>query len=169
MEPISKSVFRKPGNRKDRLILTVDRSAFLAFLALPIIAGLEMYYQNRYGDPDTTYIGGFWTFVYGMGWLIAFLMRREGAKKFRAWLISQGKSIEETVRFTDSGFEASITGYFQSQYSWASLSAFTIGKRHIRLNVAGVEFMFPTKHFTPDEIHKIEALADAKRGRRTSH
>lgn len=65
MEPIIKSVVRKPDERRDRLILTVDRFAFLALLALLIIAGLEMYYQNRYGDPDTTYIGGFWT--NGMG------------------------------------------------------------------------------------------------------
>jgi hypothetical protein len=163
MEQITKTISRSPDDRKSRLILAVDRYAFLSVLALPIIAGLEMYYQNRYGDPDTTYIGGCWTLVYGISWFIAFRMRRASPKKLVALMKAQGRNVEESVTFSNEGFGASVTGYFTSQYAWASLSSFTDAKRHLRFTVAGIEFMLSKKHFTPAELEQIKQLLNQER------
>ena len=158
MEPIRKTISRKPEALKDRLIITVNRYAFTALLALPIIAGLETYYQNRYGDPHTTYIGGFWTWVYGALWLIAYIKRSRGPKRYIALLKARGQNLEESITFSDEGFEAvfdeTLTGY----YRWISLSSFKERKRYLIFTLASTEFMLPKKYFTADELEAIKAL-----------
>jgi len=124
MEPIRKTISRKPEALKDRLIITVNRYAFTALLALPIIAGLETYYQNRYGDPHTTYIGGFWTWVYGALWLIAYIKRSRGPKMIVALLKARRQNVEASITLSDEGFEAVFDVYFSGYYGWKSLVSF---------------------------------------------
>jgi hypothetical protein len=122
MEPICKEIVRRTKDRKDGLVHTArDRRVFLSLLALPIILGLETYYKNRYGDPGTIYIGGFWTWVYGLSCLIAFLIPRARTKMFQDLLEHNNHLVKETVRLSDDSIEMSFDRYFTLSYSWDSL------------------------------------------------
>jgi len=124
MEPITKTISRAPNARNERLIITVNRYAVTSLLAWPIIAGLEMYYTNLYGKPGTTYIGGFWTIVYGAWWLTAHNRRRRGIKRIIARLMARGQNVEESITFSDEWLEATFDEYFTARYRWASITTF---------------------------------------------
>jgi len=166
MEQIKKTIIRPYAGRKKRLIIIINRYAFLSFLALPIIAGLETYYQNKYGDADTTYIMGFWTWVYGISWFIAFSIRRKSLNAFGAHLKNQGGNIEESVSFSDDGIDLDVKGYFTGHYAWTSLTSIKNTKRHIQFTVAGIEVMLPKDNFSPQEIDGIKMLLTEKANQR---
>jgi len=165
MEPICKTIAYKPGDRKNRLVLiTPSYYTALALLAFPIIAGLETYYKNRYGDPGSIYVGGFWTFVYGFWLVSAFIARREVLKRSRLFLERQEQEIKETVRFSDDAFETTVAGYYSSCIPWTSLSSFRDSKNYLQFTLTGVEFLISKKHFTQEEVIQIIALLRAKSG-----
>ncbi len=132
-------------------------------MGLGIIAGLETWYRNRTGDPDTLYVAGFWTLVYGLSLLFVFLQRRKGPKKYIEWLRRRGLDARETVCFSEEGFEAAIDHYFTISCAWTSLTSFKIGRRWRRLTLAGIEFMLPAKQFTEEEIETLRALLERKK------
>ena len=144
--------------KKKGLVSAVNRYAFLSLLAVPIIAGLETYYQNKCYDADTTYILGFWSWVYGISWVIAFSIRRKSLNKFIGYLKATGEDLEESLSFSDDGIEIELKGYFTNHYSWSSLSSVKDTKRHIQFTVAGVEFMCPKNMFSTEEITDIKQL-----------
>lgn len=163
MDIISKTITRKPRDRRRRLIFSVDQWPVFALIGLGIIAGLETWYRNRTGDPNTLYVAGFWTLVYGLSLLFAYLQRRKGPKKYVEWLRRGGMEARETVRFSEEGFEAAIDDYFAISCPWTSLTSFKVGRRWIRLTLAGIEFLLPAKRFTDDERAAIRALLERKK------
>lgn len=158
IQPVIKTLTRYPGERKTPLLLTVPWNRYLVCTAIPIIFGIETYYGNYYGDQNTFYLGGFWSILYGLLCLIAYLRYRNATKATRMRTTTANKPLEETVHFSEQCFSYSKHNSVKFQTTWDSVAKFKIGKRHIQLCIAGTEFLLSKKYFTTEEINQIQRL-----------
>ena len=95
MQAITKNITRSPLDRKQRLLMPFTLYPALAWLGLFIIAGLEIYYMNRYGDPDTVYlIGGLCTLLYGAVLITVYVKQRQSKSRLVAFARHYGGMIE---------------------------------------------------------------------------
>ena len=154
MEPIKKTISRKPGARKDRLLITSNRYAFTALFALVVFAGLATYYHYFGKDTHTSFILEFWAFTYGILWLTSFIKRCE----FTVLLNGKVKNVDESITFTDSSIKARLGEYATALYQWTSLTSFKESRRFYIYTLAGTEFVLSKRHFTDKELEEIKAL-----------
>ena len=163
MQAITKNITRSPLDRKQRLLMPFTLYPALAWLGLFIIAGLEIYYMNRYGDPDTVYlIGGLCTLLYGAILITVYVKQRQSKSRLVAFSRQRGGMIEEGFVLDDEGIENYISGYFSQRLSWSALSKYRNRKRHIVMIVAGIHFLLLKRHFSDDELKGIDELLRLK-------
>jgi hypothetical protein len=163
MQAINKTITRSPLDRKQRLLIPYRLYPALAWFALFLIAGLEIYYLNRYGDPDTYYlIGGGCTLVYGILIIMVFYKHRQNVSRLVALSRKHGGMIKEGLIIDDEGIKNFVVGYFSQRLSWSALSKYRNRKRHIEMNIAGIEFLLPKHNFSDAEIECINELLRSK-------
>jgi len=163
MQPILKTIKRSPLDKKRRLFIPYTVYPVFAWLALFIIAGLEIYYLNRYGDTGTLYpIGGFCTLFYGTLMILTFFKRRQNISRLVIFSRNQGGMIEEGLLLDDEGIKNFVNGYFSQRLAWTALSGYRNRKRHIEINIAGIGFFLPKHNFSLDELNCIYDLIASK-------
>jgi len=163
MQKINKTITRSPLDRKQRLLMPYSLYPILAWFALFVIAGLEIYYQNRYGDPDTVYlIGGLCTVMYGTMIGLVYYKHRQNISRLVDFSRKHGGSIEEGLTLDDEGIEHFVVGYFSQRLSWSSLSKYRNRKRHIEMNIAAIHFLLPKQNFSDVELKAIDELLRLK-------
>ena len=163
MQAIETTIKRSPLDKKRRLLIPYTIYPVLAWLALFIIAGLEIYYLNRYGDSDTIYpIGGFCTLFYGVSMILTYCKRRQNILRLIAFSRKQGGMIEEGIVMDDDGIKNFVVGYFSQRLAWTALSNYRNRKRHIDINIAGIGFLIPKHNFSVDELNSINDLLKLK-------
>ena len=163
MQAITKIITRSPRDKKQRLLMPFTSYPSLAWLALFVIAGLEIYYLNRYGDPDTVYlVGGICTLLYGPILITVYIKQRQSKSRLVAFSRQSGGMIEEGFVLDDEGIESYISGYFSQRLSWSALSKYRNRKRHIVMTVSGNHFLLPKRHFSDHELKGIDELLRLK-------
>lgn len=151
---------RKLRDHKDTLL--VMEQPFLIYLIIAVVAlfGVETYYQNCLGgDSDTTYIGGFWSYVCGISLFIEIFRRRSAMK----WYYSQKErdgvtEVEERLIFDDQGLSLDASGFSAFCIDWALLWKYKESKKMFHIKIGGNVFQLRKKFFSVEEVDKIRVI-----------
>lgn len=163
MQAIETTITRLPLDKNRRLLIPYSIYPVLAWVAVVIIAGLEIYYLNRYGDPDTIYpIGGLCTLFYGVIMILTYYKRRQNISRLITFSRKQGGMIEEGLLLDDEGIKHFVVGYFSQRLAWTALANYSNRKRYIEINIAGIGFLLPRHNFSPNELDSINKLLKSK-------
>ena len=147
-DAICKSVSVPIGPNAKYLFSIGDPYSVLAFLACPIIVGLESYYRNRLGESGVFYVGGIFSWIFLGLCLRAFVLRR---KMLNQWRATQQGIAEQHVSFTRSGFAVSESGGCQIFMPWKLVKRLKTQKDKIAIVTSGISVFFVSVSFFSQE------------------
>jgi hypothetical protein len=162
MTSINKEVTRDAKDLKSSLLTRADHFPIIAILSWLIIFGLETYFYNVTGNPETTYISGFFTWAIGIPLFILLRRRSISLKKYFQNIAPNNSSVTEKLIISESGISVSVSNYYEVTYDWRALTGTTKKKDCLYLYFAGYPLVLRLKHFTRDELDWIDHLLKKK-------
>lgn len=144
------------GPKQKKLFSIVDQYTILAFLAFPIIFGVETYYENALHADKTIYIGGFFSAVYLLILLLAFFRKR---KALNRWRLVSSAGLQQKIKFTETGIETEEVIGCKIFRPWILVRKFRITKHTISIITEGSSTVLISKsYFNSEELSTASDL-----------